>query len=89
MTLLEQCEIWNEDNEFQNIIEALEAIPTNERTPEIDSELARAYNNFASNMDEDIEGTEAIRAYYKKAIALLKKHEEYFEDEHNWNLRMG
>ena len=25
----------------------------------------------------------------KKAIALLKPHEEYFEGDHYWNFRMG
>ena len=47
MTLLDQCKIWNENDEYQKIIEALEAVPAQERTPEMDSELARAYNNLA------------------------------------------
>lgn len=40
MTLLDQCKIWNENDEYQKIIEALEAVPAQERTPEMDSELA-------------------------------------------------
>lgn len=47
MELLEQCQKWNENDEYQKIIDALEAIPAGERTPELDSELARAYNNLA------------------------------------------
>ena len=47
MELLEQCQIWNENSEYQKIIDALEAIPAEERTPEMDSELARACNNLA------------------------------------------
>ena len=43
MELLEQCQKWNENDEFQKIIDALEAVPAQERTPEMDSELARAY----------------------------------------------
>ena len=43
MELLEQCRIWHENDEHQKIIEALEAIPEGERTPEQDLELARAY----------------------------------------------
>ena len=27
MTLLDQCKIWNENDEYQKIIEALEAVP--------------------------------------------------------------
>ena len=48
MTLLDQCKIWNENDEYQKIIEALEAVPAQERTPEMDSELARAYNNLGA-----------------------------------------
>ena len=42
MELLEQCRIWHENDEHQKIIDALEAIPEGERTPEQDLELARA-----------------------------------------------
>ena len=45
MELLEQCRIWHENDEYQKIIDALEAIPEGERTPEQDMELARACNN--------------------------------------------
>ena len=47
MDILQQCQKWNENDEYQKIIDALEAIPAKERTPEMDSELARAYNNLA------------------------------------------
>ena len=36
-----------EESKQHKIIDALEAIPAEERTPEMDSELARAYNNLA------------------------------------------
>ncbi len=80
MDILQQCQKWNENSEYQKIIDALEAIPAQERTPEMDSELARAYNNL---------GAPSNRALLKKAIALLKPHEEYFEGDHCWNFRMG
>ena len=47
MDILEQCQKWNENNEHHKIIEALEGIE--ERTPEMDSQLARAYNNEADH----------------------------------------
>ena len=81
MDILQQCQKWHENNEYQKIIDALEAIPNQERTPEIDMELARAYNNWGvirSNRDA-----------LKKAIALLKPHEKYFDSDHYWNFRMG
>ena len=80
MDILEQCQKWHESDKHQKIIDALEIIPAEERTPEIDMELARAYNNL---------GAPSNRALLKKAIALLKPHEEYFQSDHYWNFRMG
>ena len=79
--LLEQCRRWNAEDRYQEIIHALEAIPAEERTPEMDSELARAYNNWGTLRSD--------RAALKKAIALLAPHEEYFSGDHFWNFRMG
>ena len=80
MELLEQCQKWNENSEFQKIINILEAVPAGKRTPELDSELARAYNNLAQPGDREL---------FEKAIALLEPHEEYFRGDHCWNFRMG
>lgn len=80
MELLKQCQIWHKNGEYQNIVDALEALPAEKRTPETDSELARAYNNLAAPED---------RVLLKKAIALLKPHEEYFKGDYYWNFRMG
>lgn len=79
--LLEQCRRWNAEDRYQEIIHALEAIPAEERTPEMDSELARAYNNWGTLRSD--------WAALKKAIALLTPHEEYFSGDHFWNFRMG
>ena len=81
MDIMQQCQKWHENNEHHKIIEALEGIE--DRTPEMDSQLARAYNNEADHR------TPEGRAMLKKAIALLKPHEEYFEDDFYWNFRMG
>ena len=43
MGLLEQCQQWFEQDEAQKVIDTLEAIPAEEHTPELDSELAKAY----------------------------------------------
>ena len=81
--LLEQCQIWHENDEYQKIVDALEAVLEEERTPEMDSELARAYNNLADpGKPEGID-------MFRRAIGLLKRHEEYFEGDHFWNFRMG
>ena len=80
MDILEQCQKWNEKGQYQKIIDALEAIPAEERTPEMDSELARAYNNLA------VPGN---RELYQKALSLLKPHADYFAEDYRWNFRMG
>lgn len=72
MDILQQCQIWNENNEHKKIIDALESISGDKRTPEIDSELARAYANAADPYEP--EGREML----KRAVTLLKPHEEYF-----------
>lgn len=80
MELLEQCQLWNQNNEYQRIIDALEAIPAKSPTPEMDSELARAYNNIAGLED---------KALFRKALDLLKPHEDYFKGDHFWNFRIA
>lgn len=80
MNLLEQCQKWNENEEYQKIIDALEAIPAADRTPEMDSKLAQACNNLAEPGDREL---------FQKAIGLLEPHESCFAGDHNWNFRMG
>ncbi len=80
MELLEQCQLWFEQNEIQKVMEALEAIPAEERTPELDSELAKAYIAVA-----DI----GEREPYEKALELLEPHEEHFAEDHCWNYRIA
>ena len=83
MDILEQCQKWHEKGQYQKIIDALEAIPVQKRTPEMDSELTRAYNNLADPHKP------TCREMLKKALALLKPHEKYFQGDHYWNFRMG
>ena len=80
MELLEQCQQWFEQDEAQKVIDALEAIPTGERTPELDSELAKAYIAIAEMGD---------REPFEKALELLAPHEEYFAEDHCWNYRIA
>ena len=80
MDLLKQCQQWFEKKENQKVIDALEAIPAEERTPELDSELAKAYIAIA-----DIGKNEL----FEKALELLAPHEEYFKEDHCWNYRIA
>lgn len=77
---LNKLEEWNENDQYQNIIDAIEALPDSERTPDLTSQLARAYNNLADSGD---------RPLFKRAVELLESVEEELSGEHNWNYRMG
>ena len=83
MNVLEQCRLWHETEQYQKIIDTLEAVDEAERTPEMDSELARAYNN-AAVMDAP-DGRRMLR----RAIELLEPHEAELGDTALWNFRMG
>lgn len=80
MDLLKQCQQWFEQDEAQKVIDTLEAIPAEERTPELDSELAKAYIAVA-HIGE--------REPFEKALELLAPHEEHFAEEHCWNYRIA
>ena len=80
MDLLKQCQQWFEQDEAQKVIDTLEAIPAEERTLELDSELAKAYIAVA-HIGE--------REPFEKALELLAPHEEYFAEDHCWNYRIA
>lgn len=81
MGILEQCQMWHEQDEYQKIADALEALPTDERTADVDMELARAYNNLGVACED--------RRLLRKAIQLMKAHEEELCETYSWNFRMG
>ena len=83
MDILERCQKWHEQDKHQKIVDALEAIPAEERTPEMDMELARAYNNLADSSKP--EG----RKLFHRALELMQSHEEELGDTYSWNFRMG
>ena len=83
MDILKQCQKWHEEDKHQKIVDALEAIPAEERTPEMDMELARAYNNLADPSEP--EGRKLLH----RALELMHSHEEELGDTYSWNFRMG
>lgn len=83
MDILKQCQKWHEGDKHQKIVDALEAISAEERTPEMDMELARAYNNLADSSEP--EGRKLLH----QALELMQSHEEELGDTYSWNFRMG
>ena len=79
-SFLQQLNRWNEEEQYQKIIEAIEALPKEEVTPGLISEMARAYNNLAGAEDSGL---------FEKAVRLLESVEEELSQEHSWNFRMG
>lgn len=80
MNLMEQCRIWNEEDDYQKIIDAISNLDEEEQTPELISELARAYNNIANPEETH---------YFQKAVELLKTVEDVYALDHNWNFRIA
>ena len=80
MDLLKQCQKWNEDGEYNKLIDALKNISVDERTAEIDSELAKAYIAIADVGEREL---------YEKALELLLPYEEELGEDHCWNYRIA
>ncbi|WP_339120352.1 tetratricopeptide repeat protein [Fusobacterium nucleatum] len=72
--LIELLNTLHKEAKHQEIIDKIEALPNEEKTPEIIGILARAYNNIDN---------------YEKAVELLKSTEEYGKDTNVWNYRIG
>lgn len=91
MDLIKKIDMWHQINEHQKIIDAIEALPNEEQTPELISLLARAYNNLGVMGDKGELMLSDMRDYsnLEKAIELLESVKEESENDHNWNYRMG
>lgn len=77
---LAECQKLHEAGKYRKIIKLIEAIPEESRTPEIWSELGRAYNNAAKPGD-----TETLR----KALECLLPQAQFLGEDHRWNFRVG
>ena len=89
---MKQLERWHEEDEYQKIVDAIEALPQEELTFPLVSGLARAYNNLAMDLQwpED-------QKLYRRALALLLSVEGGLEEAvredpdaaHTWNFRVA
>ena len=89
--LLEQTEEWNDADEFSRCIEAIEAIPEQERDYLLTVKLSRAYSNLAVLGDHGEHGTdsEVDGNLIQYAIRLLESVRTQGENDPYWNSRMG
>lgn len=83
MDILQQCQQWHEEDHYQKIVDALEAVPEAERTAQMDMDLARAYNNLAGV--GELAGMKLLR----RALELMRPHEGELGETYSWNFRMG
>ncbi|MCI8304157.1 MAG: hypothetical protein HFF52_05960 [Lawsonibacter sp.] len=87
-----QLDQWNEEDRYQEIIDAIEALPGEALDFRLISDLARAYNNLAIDVmpPED-------RPLYQRALDLLLPLESQLEEAvrqnpdaaHTWNFRVA
>jgi len=89
--LLEQIEKWNDADEFARCIEAIEAIPEQERDYLLTLKLGRAYSNLAVLGDHGAlgENAEVDGDLLRHAIDLLESVRTQGENDPYWNARMG
>ena len=73
--LLARLEHWHEENKYQLIIDTIESLPQEQITPELVSQLARAYNNLGTVGEHGL--------FQKAADLLLSVREELEETNHN------
>ena len=89
---LDQLEQWNREDKYQEIIDAIQALPQEEWDFALTSALARAYNNLARDLmpPED-------RPLYQRALDLLLPLEDQLEEAvkqdpdaaHTWHFRVA
>lgn len=72
--LMEQLNLWHEQDQFSLIIERIESIPASERDYNLIGQLARAYNNDAR---------------YREAIQHLLSVQERGANDPLWQYRLG
>ncbi|MFC3747330.1 SMI1/KNR4 family protein [Paenibacillus sp. GCM10012306] len=72
--LLEQLETWHEEDEFQEIVDAITEIPEEERDYELTSHLGRALNNLGE---------------YEEALQQFEKIREEGLEDALWHYRVG
>ena len=89
--LLEQLEQWNEAGEYSRCIQAIEAIPEQERGYLLTVKLSRAYSNLAVLGNHRAHGTdgEVDGELIRHAIELLESVRAQGEGDPYWNARMG
>lgn len=81
--ILAKIDKWDNDDRISAIIEFVEALPVEEKTPAVLSELGRAYNNFYW-----LDPSEKNREYLQKAVSVFN----YIKDDINpksWHYRIG
>ena len=87
----EQIDQWNDADEFSRCIEAIEAIPEQERDYLLTLKLGRAYSNLAVLGDRGAlgENAEVDGDLLRHAIDLLESVRTQGENDPYWNARMG
>ena len=82
MDILQKCQKWIQEEHFNKVIKALDGIEPNERTPEMDLQLALALTNQGARVKN---GSHMIQ----RAIELLESHEQLLGKSFMWNFIMG
>lgn len=80
MNLKDQIRVWNDMEDYDSIINCLQDLDEDQITPELVSEVARAYINMGDGNDDDL---------HRIALEMLESVAEPLAEDHDWNYRMG
>ena len=86
----QQLEQWNDEDEYTRCIQALNAIPENQRNYRTAYAMARALENYAvlGDHQEELPYYKAEKALLR-AIEVLESVREEGQDKAEWNMRMA
>lgn len=82
--LFKKINKWDKKDKHNKIVDLIESLSVDEQTPELISELGKAYNNLYWEQDEEDDKT-----YLYKAEEVLKSVENQLKDDYKWHYRIA
>ena len=82
--ILKKIEVWSDEDDIQAVVDFIESLSVEDKTPEVLNELGRAYNNLYW-----LNPTEENKHYLRRAIEVFKYIEPELGNTDSWNYRIG
>ena len=86
--LEKQIDAFDENEEYQKIIDLIESLDESEQTYDIKSELGRAYNNLANDIANVLDASEQ-KKYFNKAIEVFNSIKDDEKEDKKLHYRLA